>query len=84
MGVTEAVPVADAEGVDQVRQIDETRNRLRGSEESNTFFGRDVFGYVGARLASGVIGWSEVGPLVPNDSLANKARNRRIEFVVRP
>lgn len=61
--------VADAEGVDEVRQIDESRNRLRGSEESNTFFGRDVFGYVGARLASGVIGWSEVGPLVPNASL---------------
>ena len=42
-----------AEGVDEVRQIDESRNRLKGSEESNTFFGRDVFGYVGARLASG-------------------------------
>ena len=61
--------VANAEGVDEVRQIDESRNRLKGSEESNTFYGRDVFGYVGARLASGAITWPEVGPLVPNTSL---------------
>ncbi len=61
--------IADTEGVDEVRQIDETRNRLKGSEESNTFFGRDVFGYVGARLASGTITWSEVGPLVAKANL---------------
>lgn len=65
--------VAEAEGVNEVRTIDESRNRLKGSEASNTFYGRDVFGYVGARLAAGVIGWSEVGPLVPNDSLVRLA-----------
>lgn len=80
--------VADAEGVDEVRTIDETRNRLKGSQDSNTFFGRDVFGYTGARLASGTIGWSEVGPLVPNDSLvrlpytAPRLADGRIEGVV--
>ncbi len=61
--------VADSEGLDEVRQIDETRNRLKGSEESNTFYGRDVFGYVGARLASGLIAWAEVGPVVPKTGL---------------
>lgn len=65
--------VAEAEGVNEVRTIDESRNRLKGSEASNTFYGRDVFGYVGARLAAGVIGWSDVGPLVPNDSLVKLA-----------
>lgn len=65
--------VAEAEGVNEVRTIDETRNRLPGSQASNTFYGRDVFGYVGARLAAGVIGWAEVGPLVPNDSLVRLA-----------
>ena len=38
-------------GIDAVRIIDETRNRLAGSEQSYTFYGRDVYAYTGARLA---------------------------------
>ncbi len=52
-------------GVVEVRQIDETTNRLPGSEEVNIFHGRDVFAYTAARLASGAIGFSEVGPAYP-------------------
>ncbi len=57
--------IDEIEGVDAVRIIDEKVNRLPGSEASNTFHGRDVFGYTGARLAAGVIGFEQVGPLMP-------------------
>ena len=49
--------VAERDGIDGVRQIDEKVNRRKGSDESHTFHGRDVFAYTGARLAAGVIGF---------------------------
>ncbi|MBR4421032.1 MAG: SAM-dependent chlorinase/fluorinase, partial [Erysipelotrichaceae bacterium] len=49
-------------GLKAVRQIDEKKNRLAGSDLSYTFHGRDVFAYTGARLASGTISFEEVGP----------------------
>ncbi|MBW8733660.1 MAG: S-adenosyl-l-methionine hydroxide adenosyltransferase family protein, partial [Asticcacaulis sp.] len=61
--------IAEAEGIEEVRTIDERTNRLKGSEESNTFYGRDVFGYTGARLAAGVISFSQVGPILSADRL---------------
>ncbi|MGY3893066.1 SAM hydrolase/SAM-dependent halogenase family protein [Aeromonas enterica] len=57
--------VAEHFGIDTVRQIDEKTNRLKGSEKSNTFHGRDVYAYTGARLASGAISYEQVGPLLP-------------------
>ncbi|MDO5091235.1 MAG: S-adenosyl-l-methionine hydroxide adenosyltransferase family protein [Cardiobacteriaceae bacterium] len=54
--------VADTFGVEAVREIDETKNRLQGSEKSYTFHGRDVYAYTGARLASGKIAFEDVGP----------------------
>lgn len=57
--------VDEVEGVVEARRIDERINRLPGSEKSNTFHGRDVFGYTGARLAAHVIGFEQVGPVVP-------------------
>ncbi len=54
--------VAEQLGVDGVRRIDDARNRRPGSEKSHTFHGRDIFAYVGARLAAGVIPFEEVGP----------------------
>lgn len=54
--------VAERLGIDAVREIDETKNRLAGSEKSYTFHGRDVYAYTGARLASGTIKFEEVGP----------------------
>ncbi|MGE6167589.1 SAM hydrolase/SAM-dependent halogenase family protein [Aeromonas rivipollensis] len=57
--------VAEHFGIEAVRRIDEKRNRLKGSEKSYTFHGRDVYAYTGARLASGAIGFEQVGPLLP-------------------
>lgn len=48
-----------------VREIDESVNRLAGSERANSFHGRDVYSYTAARLASGVIDYSGVGPQYP-------------------
>ncbi|WP_286229776.1 SAM hydrolase/SAM-dependent halogenase family protein [Neobacillus mesonae] len=56
-------------GITAVRIIDETVNRLPRSGESYTFHGRDVYAYTGARLASGVIIFEEVGPELPSDSV---------------
>lgn len=51
-------------GLVEVREIDESVNRLPRSGESYTFHGRDVYSYTGARLASGAITFAEVGPKV--------------------
>jgi S-adenosylmethionine hydrolase len=51
-------------GIAEARIIDETTNRLKGSGQSYTFHGRDIYAYTGARLASGVISFEEVGPQV--------------------
>lgn len=52
-------------GIDEVREIDETINRLRTgfNEEVSIFHGRDLFGYCAARLASGIITYEQVGPM---------------------
>ena len=56
-------------GIAEARIIDETTNRLQGSSQSYTFHGRDIYAYTGARLASGIISFAEVGPEVPVDSV---------------
>jgi S-adenosylmethionine hydrolase len=56
-------------GIKEARMIDESKNRLPFSGESYTFHGRDVYAYTGARLASRVITYEEVGPTVPVESL---------------
>ena len=61
--------VAERDGVEGLRQIDESVNRRPGSDESHTFHGRDVYAYTGARLAAGVIGFEQVGPELPAKSL---------------
>lgn len=45
-----------------VREINESVNRLAGSERANSFHGRDVYSYTAARLASGIIDYKGVGP----------------------
>ncbi len=55
--------IAEAPGIEAVRTIDDARHRLAGSEQSYTFFGRDLYAYTGAKLASGTITFEEVGPL---------------------
>lgn len=56
--------VSENLGIEAVREIDEAVNRLADSEASYTFHGRDVYAYTGARLASGVITFDEVGKLL--------------------
>jgi S-adenosylmethionine hydrolase len=57
--------VAEELGIEAVREIDETKHRRPGSERSYTFHGRDIFAFVGAKLAAGVITFAEVGPALP-------------------
>jgi len=59
--------IAENLGIDEVREIDETKNRLKNSEKSYTFHGRDVYAYTGARLAAGVIRFEEVGAKISGD-----------------
>ena len=59
--------VAKEQGIDAIREIDETVNRRKGSEESHTFHGRDVYAYTGARLAAGVISFEQVGKLLKHE-----------------
>lgn len=56
-------------GIVEAREIDENSNRLPFSNESYTFYGRDVYAYTGARLAAGVIEFEEVGPVIPVEDL---------------
>lgn len=48
-------------GIKEAREIDECRHRIEGSGTSYTFYGRDVYVYTGAKLASGKISFEEVG-----------------------
>lgn len=59
--------VAESMGIEGVREIDETKNRLQGSNESYTFHGRDVYAYTGARLASETITFEDVGHPLEGD-----------------
>lgn len=54
--------VAKKYGIKEMREIDESVNRLQNSYESYTFHGRDVYVYAAARLASGKISYEEIGP----------------------
>ena len=56
-------------GISAVRQIDESVNRLSGSEDVHIFHGRDVYAYCGARLAAGIIDFEGVGPEYPVDEV---------------
>lgn len=56
-------------GVEEIREIDETINRLPGTEETSIFHGRDLFAYCAARLAAGVITYEQVGPAYPVEEI---------------
>jgi S-adenosylmethionine hydrolase len=57
--------VAEHLGIEAVREIDESRFRRPGSEQSYTFHGRDVYSYTAAHLASGRTSFEEIGPALP-------------------
>jgi len=54
-----------ADQIAEVRSIDESINRLPGSEGCYIYHGRDVYAYTAGRLASGVITYEQVGPSYP-------------------
>jgi len=56
-----ATLVAQNQGISRVFQIDEKRHGLEGSRDSHTFHGRDLYVFVGARLAAGILDITEVG-----------------------
>ncbi len=51
-------------GIEAVREIEESKHRRQNTEASYTFHGRDVYAHTGAKLASEVIGFEDVGPLL--------------------
>lgn len=59
--------------IEEVREIDETVNRLPGSDDHHTFHGRDVYAYTAARLASGIIDFAGVGPVYPKEEVIHFA-----------
>ena len=66
----------------EVRRIDESVNRLPGSENCYIYHGRDVYSYTAARLASGIISFEEVGPAYPVDEVITHTLTN-VETVVR-
>jgi S-adenosylmethionine hydrolase len=79
--------VAESLGVQELRIIDEATNRLRNSQFSYTFHGRDVYAYTGARLAAGVISFEQVGkaagrPIVTIEYQKPVVRNDLIEGTI--
>lgn len=71
--------IAESLGVEAVRQIDETKHRRPGSERSYTFHGRDIYAFVGARLAAGVVTYEEIGPVLETTVVALAYEKPRIE-----
>ena len=63
--------LAESLGIDQIREIDESVNRRQDSKKSYTFHGRDVYAFTAARLASGVITYEQVGPLLKDQSVVS-------------
>ena len=57
------------QGISEVREIDETINRLPNTRGTSVFHGRDLFGYCAARLAGGVISYEQVGPAYDLDEI---------------
>lgn len=56
-------------GIEAVRVIDETKNRLVSTRKVSIFHGRDLFAYCAAKLASGIIDFEGVGPEYPVEEI---------------
>ena len=71
--------VAKEIGILERREISEAVNRLKNSQRSYTFHGRDVYAYTGARIASGAITFEETGPLLDNNPVMLHVEDARVE-----
>ncbi|MDR1794523.1 MAG: SAM-dependent chlorinase/fluorinase [Erysipelotrichaceae bacterium] len=56
--------LAHTVGIAEIREIDE-KHRYKGTEAVNVFHGRDLFAYIAAKMAAGVVSYEEVGPSYP-------------------
>jgi len=66
-----------------IRRIDESVNRLPGSENVYIFHGRDVYAYTAGRLAAGIIDFSGVGPEYPKSEITILPQTN-VKTTVRP
>jgi S-adenosylmethionine hydrolase len=71
--------IAQSLGIAELREIDETVNRRKGSEKSYTFHGRDVYAYTAARLAAGAISFEQVGPALPHQVVSIPFQKAKFE-----
>ena len=71
--------IAQSQGIDQIREIDEVQNRRKGSEKSYTFHGRDVYAFTAAKLAAGKITFEQVGQQLPNQIVSLPYQKASIE-----
>ncbi len=56
--------IGDESGFSEIHIIKESEYRRKGSEDSYTFHGRDLYAYVGAMLAAGQIKFSGLGQTI--------------------
>lgn len=71
--------VAKKIGILERRRISETENRLKDSQRSYTFYGRDVYAYTGAKLAAGIMDFDSTGPLLESWPLMLEIEDPKIE-----
>jgi len=71
--------IAQSQGIDQIREINEVQNRRKGSEKSYTFHGRDVYAFTAAKLAAGKITFEQVGQQLPNQIVSLPYQKASIE-----
>ncbi len=57
--------VGDESGWSEVHVIEENAYRRKGSEDSYTFHGRDLYAFVGAQLAAGHLRFNGLGQIYP-------------------
>jgi S-adenosylmethionine hydrolase len=74
--------MAEEIGLESIREIDEIAHRLPGSDDSYTFLGRDLYAFVGARLAAGELNFEDVGPVIEHVALIPHQSVRTLENAV--
>lgn len=61
-------------GIEEVYEVDVAKHRRKGaSNQSYTFDGRDLYAYIGARLACGQLNLQEIGPKLNDDQIIELA-----------
>ncbi|MGL5541583.1 MAG: SAM hydrolase/SAM-dependent halogenase family protein [Erysipelotrichaceae bacterium] len=61
--------IKNSMGIVEIREIEESKQRRANTENSYTFHGRDLYAYVGAKLAAGTLAFEEVGRALSVDHI---------------